>query len=291
MSGWAIAITTIALGLAVYFWQQAQGLRRVLRQYAGGKVARMAPGELSGTTGRRTETTILFTDMRGFTAMAENLPPERVALLLKLILSPALEAIRHAGGEIDKIQGDAILYRHAEPEAAITLIKEVHSVLQKSSKAAAGRLACPVPSFYTGAHTGQVYLGFVGSPAGYIDYTVLGDSVNVSARLQGLAAKYGVPSLISGDTFRSSGKPSAWRLLDVVQVKNRTEPVDIYTQPDDLGAWLSFEEARALYLAGDFAKAGPAFRQAGFPVFASRCTTLAQNPPLQWTGVWLWTNK
>lgn len=287
---WTV-ISALAFGLAAYFAWQAQGLRKVLQQYAGGKIARLAPGVTTGTTGRRTETTVLFTDMRGFTRAAESLSPERVALLLRLVLSPALEVIRTHGGEVDKIQGDAILYRHADSMAAIHIMKEVHSVLEKSSKSAAGRLAIQAPSFYTGAHTGQVYLGFVGSTGGFIDYTVLGDSVNVAARLQGLAAKYGVPALISGDTYRASGKPSAFRLLDVVQVKGRVEPVDLYTQPSDLGAWLTFEEARALYLAGDFAKAGPLFSRAGFPLFSARCATLAQNPPLRWTGVWSWTNK
>ena len=288
---WVI-LSVLLAGLAAYFAWQAHGLRRVLRQYAGGKIARLAPGEVStSSSGRRTESTICFTDMRGFTATAESLSPERVALLLRLVLSPALEAIRHNGGEIDKIQGDSILYRHQDPEAALSIIKDVHSVLEKSAKTAAGRLACPVPQFFSGVHTGQVYLGFVGSTGGFIDYTVIGDSVNVAARLQGLAAKYGVPALISGDTYRASGKPSAFRLLDVVQVKNRLEPIDIYTQPADLGKWLLFEEARALYLSGHFSQAGPAFKTAGFPLFSARCSLLAQNPPLQWTSVWSWTNK
>lgn len=289
-AGWAILSATLA-GLAAYSWWQAQGLRKVLRQYAGNKIANLAPSEISGTSGRRTESTICFTDMRGFTATAENLPPERVALLLKLILSPALETIRDRGGEIDKIQGDAILYRHAEAESAINIMKDVHSVLEKSSKVAAGRLAILPPQFFSGAHTGPVYLGFVGSKEGFIDYTVLGDSVNVAARLQGLAAKYGVPALISGDTYRAAGKPSSFRLLDVVQVKNRTEPVDIYTQPDDLGAWLLFEEARSLYLSGNFSQAGHLFKSAGFPLFSDRCSLLAATPPSSWTGVWSWTNK
>ena len=117
-------------------------------------------------------------------------------------------------------------------------MKDVHSVLEKSAKTAAGRLAIQILFFYTNAYTGPVYLDFVGSTGGFIDYTVLGDSANVSARLQGLAAKYGVPALISGDTFRAANKPSSFRLLDVVQVKNRQEPIDIYTQPLDLGSCL-----------------------------------------------------
>lgn len=291
MTVFAAILLALALGFAAYFWQQAQGLRSVLRQYAGGKVARLAPSEVSGATGRRAETTIIFTDMRGFTSAAESLSPEKVALFLKLILSPALETIRSTGGEVDKVQGDAILYRHSDPEAAIHIIEAVHDTLEKSAKVAAGRLACPTPQFFSGAHSGPVYLGFVGSPGGFVDYTVLGDSVNVSARLQGLAAKYGVPALISGDTFRAAGKPTSFRLLDVVQVKGRQEPIDIYTNPQDLGAWAEFEQARTLYASGDFIQAGPAFARAGFPLFASRCSLLTANPPAQWTGVWSWTSK
>lgn len=291
MSSLSVAITLFAFGLAAYFAWQAQGLRKVLQQYAGGKIARLAPGVTTGTTGRRTEATVCFTDMKGFTSTAENLSPERVALLLRLILVPALEVIRREGGEIDKLQGDAILYRHNDPVAAINTMKEVHSVLEKSAKTAAGKLACPVPQFYSGVHTGLVYLGFIGSTGSYIDYTVIGDSVNVAARLQSLSAKYGFPYLISGDTFRSAGKPSSFRLLDMVQVKGRQEPIDIYASPEDLGAWLLFEEARTLYLSGDFTKAGKSFRLAGFPLWEARCIQLAKNPPSPWLGVWSWTNK
>lgn len=290
MQGWAIIVVALAVGLAVHFAWQAHDLRRVLRQYAGAKVARVAPAEATGSTGKRTETTVIFTDMRGFTSISEKLSPERVALLLKIVLSPALEVIRIHGGEVDKIQGDAILYRHADAERALEMLEEVQKTLEKAGKKAK-KIIGEAPQFYSGVHSGPVYLGFLGAVGGYVDYTVVGDAVNIAARLQGLAAKYGVAAVISGDAYRMAGKPQAWRLLDVVQVKGRAEPLDIYTKPADLGAWAAFEKAREMYVAGDFKAAEAAFRAAGYTLWEARCRQLAEARPEQWGGVWNWTVK
>ncbi|WP_394027287.1 adenylate/guanylate cyclase domain-containing protein [Desulfovibrio falkowii] len=257
---------------------------------AGAKVARVAPAEATGATGKRTETTVIFTDMRGFTSISEKLAPERVALLLKIVLSPALEVIREHGGEVDKIQGDAILYRHADAEKALEMLESVQQTLEKAGEKAK-RVIGEAPQFYSGVHSGPVYLGFLGAAGGYVDYTVIGDAVNVAARLQGLAAKYGVQAVISGDVYRMAGKPGAWRLLDVVQVKGRAELLDIYTKPVDLGAWAAFEKARERYVAGDFVGAEAAFRAAGFGLWAGRCRQLAEARPENWRGVWNWTAK
>ncbi|ATD81375.1 MULTISPECIES: adenylate/guanylate cyclase domain-containing protein [Desulfovibrio] len=290
MQGWAIIVVALAVGLAVHFAWQAHDLRRVLKQYAGAKVARVAPAEATGATGKRTETSVIFTDMRGFTSISEKLTPERVALLLKIVLSPTLEVIRKNGGEVDKIQGDAILYRHADAEKALEMIEKVQQALEKAGEKAR-RVVGEAPQFYSGVHSGPVYLGFLGATGGYVDYTVVGDAVNVAARLQGLAAKYGVKAVISGNVYRMAGRPKDWRLLDVVQVKGRTEPIDIYTKPLDLGAWVEFEKAREMYVAGDFVGAEAAFRAAGFGLWAGRCRQLAADKPERWRGVWNWTAK
>lgn len=290
MPGWAIIVVALAVGLAVHYAWQAHDLRQVLKQYAGSKVARIAPAEAAGATGKRTETTVIFTDMRGFTSISEKLTPERVALLLKIVLSPALETIRAYGGEVDKIQGDAILYRHSDAEKALEMLESVQQTLEKAREKAK-IIVGETPQFFSGAHNGMVYQGFLGAAGGYVDYTVVGDAVNVAARLQGLAAKYGVQAVISGDVYRTAGKPGAWRLLDVVQVKGRAEPVEIYTKPADLGAWAAFEKAREMYVAGDFAGAGAAFRTAGFGLWEMRCKQLAVDRPEPWRGVWNWTAK
>lgn len=290
MQGWAIITIAALAGLAAHFAWQAHDLRRVLKQYAGGKVARIAPAEVTGATGKRTKMTVIFTDMRGFTSISEKLSPERVALILKIVLSPALEVIRTHGGEVDKIQGDAILYRHADAEKALEMLEEVQETLEKAGEKAR-RIIGEAPQFYSGVHNGPVYLGFLGAAGGFVDYTVVGDAVNVAARLQSLAAKYGVKAVISGDAYRAAGKPGAWRLLDIVQVKGRAEPIDIYTKPADLGAWAEFEKAREMYISGDFKAAEAAFRAAGYKLWEARCRQLAEARPGQWAGVWNWTAK
>lgn len=291
MQGWAIIVVALACGLAVHFAWQAHDLRRVLRQYAGSRIAERAPATATGATGKRTESTIIFTDMRGFTQIAEKLKPERVALLLKTVLTPALNVIRSNGGTLDKLQGDAILYRHHDPEMALKLLADVHKTLEAAGSRAAGKIGCKPPQFCSGVHSGQIYLGFIGDSGGYVDYTVIGDAVNTSARLQGLTAKYGVPVIISGETYRMAGKPQEYRLLDVVQVKGRGAPIEIYTKPEDLGAWAEFEHARAMYVAGDFKEAGAIFKMAGFSLWESRCAALLASPPVTWEGVWNWTIK
>lgn len=292
LPGWAILVIAAMSGLAAHFAWQAHDLRRVLKQYAGGKVARIAPAEATGATGKRTETTVIFTDMKGFTSIAEGLTPERVALLLNIVLTPALEVIRKNGGTLDKIQGDAIFYRHADAEMAIKLLEMVHNTLEQAGRQAGKRLGCQPPQFCSGVHNGPVYLGFIGASDGYVDYTIIGDAVNISARLQALTSKYDVSTLISGDAYRMAGKPKNYKLLDVVQVKGRENPIEIYTIPRDLGAWEAFERARALYMEGNFGAAEAAFKTAGFGMWAGRCRQLAAaRPGRQWTGVWNWTEK
>lgn len=100
----------VAALLAAHYWRQVGKIKSCLRQYAGGRIAAACPGEVATTQGRRTISAVCFTDMRGFTKMAETLQPERVAFLLQEIYPAALETIRREGGEVDKIIGDAVLF-------------------------------------------------------------------------------------------------------------------------------------------------------------------------------------
>lgn len=277
---------TLTAGLAVYFWRQAQRLRAVLKQYAGAKISNFAPSDPGFTTGRRTASTIIFLDMSGFTAMSETLPPERVALLLREVFGPALDTIRDSGGEVDKLIGDAILARHNDPRAALDMALKLEKVLATAAQAAAGRIGCPVPRFAAGMHTGEVFLCHLGTHGGYVDFTTIGDSVNLASRIQSLAALYEHNTIISGDTYRAAGKPLQWRLLDVVRVKGRHEPIDLYARPLDWEAWQDFEAARALYVDGDFGKAREMFRQQGLAMWEKRCRELEKRPTAAWDAVW-----
>lgn len=163
----AIAAAIATGGLAFTYWRQARRLRAVLKQYAGPKISNLAPSDPGFTTGRRTAATIIFLDMRGFTTISETLPPERVALLLKEIFGPALDTIRDAGGEIDKLIGDAILARHNDARAALLMAEKLEKVLATAATTAAGRIGCPPPRFAAGLHTGEVFLCHLGTHGGF----------------------------------------------------------------------------------------------------------------------------
>lgn len=287
----AILTAAVAGGLAFHFGRQAHRLRAVLRQYAGSKISNLAPSDPGFTTGRRTASTIIFLDMQGFTTISESLPPERVALLLREIFGPALDTIRDAGGEVDKLIGDAILARHSDPRAALGMAEKLEKVLAGAAEKAAGHIGCPPPKFAAGMHSGEVFLCHLGTHGGYVDFTTIGDSVNLASRIQSLAGHYGHSTLISGDTFRAAGKPLQWRLLDVCRVKGRHDPVDLYVRPTAWEAWQDFEAARALYTDGRFKEAGEMFRQQRLSMWENRCRELERRPPAVWNAVWNFKQK
>ena len=277
--------------LAVYYRQQVGKVKSCLRQYAGGRIARLAPGEVATTQGRRTTSTICFTDMKGFTKIAETLQPERVAYLLQEIYPAALETIRREGGEVDKIIGDALLYRHVDPAAAILMVEKVQAALTSAAGKAAAQAGCKIPVFTSGLHTGPVFVCLIGSRGGFVDYTTLGDTVNLASRIQSLCQYYQVNTLVSGDTLRASTGIVGYRLLDVVSVKGRKEPIEIYCKIGELKNWLEFEAARKLYAEGSFSKAKEAFTRINQGMWAKRCEWLERNPPQNWRGVWEWKQK
>lgn len=284
-------LTFLSVLLAAYYRQQVGKVKACLRQYAGGRIARLAPGEVATTQGRRTTSTICFTDMKGFTKIAETLQPERVAYLLQEIYPAALETIRKEGGEVDKIIGDAILYRHSDPAAAIKMVEKVQTALTKAAGKAAAQAGCKIPIFTSGLHTGPVFVCLIGSRGGFVDYTTLGDTVNLSSRIQSLCQYYQVDTLVSGDTLRASSGIIGYKLLDVVSVKGRQEPIEIYCKINEISNWLEFEAARKLYAEGQFSKAREMFLRIGQGMWAKRCEFLEKAPPPNWRGVWEWKQK
>lgn len=188
-----------------------------------------------GTYDMRAETremTVMFCDMRGFTRLAENLPPTEVQALLNEVFNRLTRVIRERRGTIDKYIGDAIMAFWGAPladpahaahavDAALALVAEVAHINQERS-----HLGSPPIFVSIGLSTGSMCVGDLGSDLRR-SYTVIGDAVNLGARIEGLTRHYGVDVLAS-DATREHAGAFEWQALDRVRVKGRSGIVTLW---------------------------------------------------------------
>jgi adenylate cyclase len=182
--------------------------------------------------GRSAELTVLFADVRGFTTLAEQMPPDELAHLMNDYLSAMTDVIRQHRGTLDKYIGDAIVAfwgapladpEHARHAVAAGLAMQVALAGVNQRFAARG---WPALRIGIGINTGTMVVGDMGSRHRRA-YTVLGDAVNLASRLQGLSAQYGAGVIIGQATRQAIGD---WRCrqLDYLAVRGRTAPLAIY---------------------------------------------------------------
>ncbi len=184
--------------------------------------------------GVRREMTVLFADIRGFTAFAERMRPEAVVQQLNEFLSTMVEVIFANGGCLDKYMGDAVMAfwgapveapQHAERacRAAWAMLAALDALNARWRMEGKSPMDIGI-----GIHTGEMIVGNIGSER-RMDYTVIGDSVNLAARLEVLNKEWGTHILISRATCHAAGAMIKVRPLGAVSIKGRTEAVEIYT--------------------------------------------------------------
>jgi adenylate cyclase len=192
------------------------------------------------------EMSVLFSDVRGFTTISEGLQPRELTRLMNEMLTPLTEAIHKRRGSIDKYMGDAIMAFWGAPlidaEHAGNAVLAARDMIDCTARIRAEFAARGWPAVHigVGVSTGPMNVGYMGSQFRKA-YTVLGDTVNLGSRLEGLTKQYGVDIIVSGATAKAV-PDVLFRELDAVRVKGKHEPVSIY---EPLGPRASIESGQA----------------------------------------------
>lgn len=183
--------------------------------------------------GRKAELTVLFSDVRGFTTISEGLEPDQLATLMNEYLGAMTLVIRKNRGTLDKYIGDAIMAFWGAPVGdaeharhAVLTALEMQEALLELNKLLLAK-GWPELKIGVGVNTGTMTVGDMGSPVRQ-SYTVMGDAVNLGARLEGITKQYGV-GILAGQVTRELVKDEfVFRELDRVRVKGKVEPIAIY---------------------------------------------------------------
>ena len=198
-------------------------------------VERLLEVEDLSTLNRRANLAILFSDIRNFTTLSESLAPEEVVSLLNPYLETMTAVIHRYGGTVDKYEGDAILAFFGaplplpdHPSQAVEAALAMREALRAFKEAWRGKL--PLPEDFDigiGVSTGEVFVGLLG-PEDRLNYTVIGDRVNLAARLQDATKRYHWPILIDDHTAALVEDAFELEFVEAAYLKGKTQAVGIY---------------------------------------------------------------
>ena len=192
--------------------------------------------DLLALTGERKYATFLFTDVRGFTSMSEKLDPTEVTEIINVVLTQQVEAVQKYGGMVDKFIGDAMMavfnapldQEHHEEEAINAGIQIIHN-MQKANEELERRGIEERIKIGIGINSGYAVIGNMGSDTRF-DYSCIGDSVNLAARLESSTKTVGKDLLI-GESTKERSKRSLIK-LEPIEVKGKEKLINLYTIND-----------------------------------------------------------
>jgi adenylate cyclase len=258
--------------------------------------------------GERRELSIFFSDLQGFTSISEMLSPEDLTALLNEYLTAMTDIIQEEGGTIDKYEGDAIIaFWNAPLEQSDHAVRAIRATLRCQSTLAEMRpvLRARVGKelfMRVGVNSGPAVVGNMGSHTRF-NYTMLGDAVNLAARLEGINKQFRTYSMVSEATIGKAAGAYPVRELSRVAVVGRKEPVVVYEpmMPKEFEARRAslevFDRGLREFYAGRFAVAktifsGNAALDPASAAYMEKCEELISNPPKSgWSGVWVMTSK
>ena len=306
-------VSLVALYRVLVEEREKRQLRAEFQQYVSPEVIRRVILNPKMVLPRKTEVSVLFSDIRGFTSISEQLDAQELALLLNPYFTEMTRVIFKNRGTLDKFIGDAVMAfwgapfdepRHAEKSCrgALDMMAKLRE-LQVVWKAE-GR---PVLEIGIGINSGVASVGNMGSKLRK-GYTAMGDSVNLASRLEGLNKDFGTRILISEFTFgQAADAKFVVRELDLIRVKGKSQPVKIYellgdeaSAPEIVEMAEEFRKARVAYTDRNWREALHAFEKflerwpddAPAKVFLARSKEhLADEPPSDWDGVYEMKHK
>jgi len=190
---------------------------------------------IKSSAGQKVELTVLFSDIRGFTTISENTPPEKIVEMLNIHFSVMADIILKHNGTIDKYIGDAIMAFWGAPvkrddhaEQSVLAAQEMLEGLKEVNKTLKDRGFGLEVKIGIGINTGVATIGEIGSEKKK-NYTIVGDTVNLASRLESITKEYKTPLIFSEYTYAKIKNRINGKLLGNVKVKGREQPVDIYT--------------------------------------------------------------
>lgn len=267
--------------------------------------------ELVKLGGIKREMTVLFSDLRGFTSLSEGLSPEELVSVLNKYLSEMTAKIFDYNGVVDKYIGDAIMAFWGAPldddkqveNACFTalLMRDYLKILNKKKVWIKDEIELKLG---IGINTGEMIVGNMGGEQRF-DYTVMGDSVNLGARLEGLNKIYGTEIIVSEFTYEKVKNDFVFRFLDKVAVKGKDKAVKIYEliarkencSESKKAEIEKFNQVVKLYLQQDFKKALKLLQELDgeekiFNIYTERLEEFLKNPPHEkWDGVFVLKTK
>jgi len=296
--------------------REKQFLRKAFSTYVSDEVVKeiIADPSRLHLGGTKRHMSAIFTDIQGFSTISEKLDPESLVSLLNRYLTAMSDVVLEQKGTIDKYEGDAIIAFFGAPvdlsDHALRACRSaiiMKQIERELNKAVMEEMISPSPLFTRiGINTGSMVAGNMGTE-NKMNYTIMGNAVNLSARLEGVNKQYGTWILAPDDTIREAGEEILTRRLDRVRVVGINEPVQLHellnirkdATPKETKLVEVFHQALDYFEKRNWEAAAAGFRESlsiegrgPSAKFLERCENYMNNPPKdEWDGVYNLTEK
>jgi adenylate cyclase len=292
--------------------------RNVLDRYVSKNVAKTILNDrrsfVEALKGRKQPVTVLFSDIRGFTSMTESADADKLVAQLNEYFSDMVGSVLKNEGTLQKFIGDAIMAvwgdthsagNETDARNAVTAALQMRGALAKLNADWKGNADRTKLSIGVGVNHGEVIVGNIGHPQ-RMEFTVLGDGVNLAARLESATKQFHTDILIGEEAEKLTREHFIYRTVDLLTVKGKTKPVEVFGLLSDRTVpppvWLAvYHDAVKLYRARKFAEAAKQFeaarRQIGgedflCEMYLSRCAAYELSPPPEnWDGSFTLSDK